>query len=440
MLGWKVLEEGEYRIELPRLSPEEEKLVVEIEERFKKEIRKKKVGSKEECKKLIQKIISDYAKNNSLQLDIDQKEYLGEFATAHIYGNKFIEYILKDPEVEEVSVIGVNKPVYVFLRNKGWKTANACFTEESAIKEAINKMGSELGRRITLQKPVLNATLADGSRMHASLDPVSEGEITIRKFREIPISPKELCLNKTIDKRTMALLSLIVQGDNNLLIAGNTASGKTTFLNALFSFVPKNERVIITEETPEISIPHEHQVRMVMKEEMGVDLSQLIYNSLRMRPDRTIVGEVRNKKETEALFDVLTSGQARGSFATFHAQNSEEAIARIKSFGIGNVSSIDYILILRRMLSYKDRKNIEMRRAVELYSTKLGLIGRYDSEKDCFETNISDKLLEIAGSKLNLNKSETRKEIETREKTIDKTNEEFSRFYKKIQKEFYGLD
>jgi len=437
MLGWKVLEKGEYKTELPRLSDQEEKLILDVEELFKKEMRSKTIKSKEECKELIEKIIYDYAKQNRMHLDLDQLDYLSEVAAIDVYGNRFLDYLIKDPEIEEISVIGVNKPVYVYIRNKGWKTTNLCFTNDEIIKETINKIGKELGRRITLQKPMLNATLDDGSRLHATLSPVSEGEITIRKFREKPISPKQLYLNKTIDKRILALLSLIVQGDNNIIIAGNTASGKTTMLNALFSFVPMNERVVITEETPEINIPHKHQLRLVTQEEMEIDITNLIYNSLRMRPDRTIVGEVRNRKEVHALFDVLTSGQARGSFATFHAQNAEEACTRIKNFGIDSLSSIDFILVLRRMLNYRNNKNSEIRKVIELYSPKIGYIYNYQNGK--LKLSIKDNLIKMIGEKLGLSKSETKKELERRERLIERADEEFSKFYNRIQKELYGL-
>ena len=139
------------------------------------------------------------------------------------------------------------------------------------------------------------------------------------------------------------------------MISGNTASGKTTTLNALFSFVPANERVLIAEETPEIMIPHAHQMRLVASREMGIGLKDLVYDTLRMRPDRMIVGEVRSREEAGALFDVLLAGQARGCYATFHAQSAEEARSRFRHLGVNpeDLSSLDCIVVQRRMLRYE---------------------------------------------------------------------------------------
>ena len=308
MLGWKMLKNGDYKIDLPRLSSEEEKVIEEVEEEFKQRTRSKSV-SEDETEELMRNLIFDHGDRMGVYIDAEQAEYLSRVAVLHIYGFGFIEPLLKDRKIEEISVTGINKPVYVYIRNKGWETVNACFTDENSIMDVVNRMGRKIGRRITYQNPRIDAMLPDGSRLHASLHPVSAGEITIRKFRERPFSPKELCDNKTINFEAMALLSMIMQGDNSVLIAGNTASGKTTTMNALFSFVPLNERVVVTEETPEINIPHEHQVRLVANRDMEISLKDLVYDSLRMRPDRTIVGEVRNKEEVEALFDVILEGR-----------------------------------------------------------------------------------------------------------------------------------
>jgi len=438
MLGWKILDKGEYGIGLPRLSDEEEKLIEDTEEQFKQKTRDRSI-SEEETEELMKNLVFDYADKNGIYIDNKQAEYLTRVAVFHIYGFGFLEPLLKDKSIEEISVVGVNKPVYVFIRNKGWQTVNACFTDEKAIMDIINRMARSIGRRITYQNPRIDAMLPDGSRLHASLKPVSDGEITIRKFRENPFSPKELCDNKTLSNEALSLLSLIMQGDNSVLVAGNTASGKTTTLNALFSFVPMKERIVITEETPEINIPHEHQLRLVANRDMGISLNDLVYDSLRVRPDRTIVGEVRNKEEIEALFDVILGGQARGSYATFHAQSANEAIQRLKSFGINemDVLSLDYILVQRRMLRYKD--NTEVRRVVEIMDVKDRKSAFvYDLKKDKLVQK--DNLVERIGEKLGMSKKETLQEIGRREKMFRKLDNEFSGCFSSIQKGLFGYD
>jgi flagellar protein FlaI len=234
-----------------------------------------------------------------------------------------------------------------------------------------------------------------------------------------------------------------MQCDCSLLIAGNTASGKTTTLNALFSFIPSNERVIITEETPEINLPHKHQMRLVANRDMGITLKDLVYDTLRMRPDRMVVGEVRNKEETEALFDVLLAGQARGSYATFHAQSAHEALSRLQSFGVRkeDLGSIDCIMVQRRMLMYdaEKRKNSEVRRVVEIAEVTGGRKQLHISYMHGRSMK-HGKLLEKMADSFGLTKEKMMDELKRRERVIADTSGDFTDFYKAIQKDFFGLE
>ena len=434
MLGWRMLKPGDYFLDLPDLTKEEEGIIEEAEERFKEATRE----SRQESEELIQQIIKEVARDKGLYLDLDQQDYLSSIAFMHIYGFAFLDPLIDDQEIEEISIIGPKRPVYVYLRKKGWKKVNACFEDEKAIADMINKMARNVGRHITMQNPRLDAMMPDGSRLHGSLPPISHGEITIRKFRSTPFSPAELIQNKTASIDAMALLSVLMQCDSSIIIAGNTASGKTSTLNALFSFVPSTERVIITEETPEINVPHPHQMRMVANREMGISLKDLVYDSLRMRPDRMIVGEVRNREEVEALFDVLLAGQARGSYATFHAQSVNEAVSRFTSLGIREMDlrSIDCIIIQRRMLFYdkQKKKNTEIRRIVEI--AELGKEARIIYQDGKF-TKSAD-LLEKTAESFGMSRKEMDAEINARKKLIAKAPLSFEEFYSHMQKKIYG--
>ncbi|MEM3422290.1 MAG: ATPase, T2SS/T4P/T4SS family [Candidatus Bilamarchaeaceae archaeon] len=445
MLGWKILSEGEYKLPLPRLSQEEEQMIFNIEERFREAVRAKDISTPEESKDFIKNLLTVIAEENGIVLDTDQMEYLTEFAYLHVYGFAFIENLLKDPNIEEISVIGINKPAYVYVKNQGWKMVNACFTSEKAIGDVVNKMAMGLGRHITLQNPRLDAMLPDGSRLHASLPPISAGEITIRKFRSRPFSPKELATLGSTTTEALAFLSLVMQSDSSVVIGGNTGSGKTTLLNALFSFVPGNERVIIAEETPEINIPHEHQLRLVANRDMNISLKDLMYDTLRMRPDRMIVGEVRNKIEFEALFDVLLAGQARGSYATIHAQGAYEAVQRIKTFGINenDIEAIDCLVIQRRMLVYdkKKRKNVEIRKMTEIAEVgkNINTIFVIDSKSKKLRFKKSSKLFEKIATSFNMSSKELTEEWKLRTKIIEKAPLEFVNFYKDFQQKMYSF-
>ncbi len=169
------------------------------------------------------------------------------------------------------------------------------------------------------------------------------------------------------------------------MIAGNTGSGKTTTLNAIFSFVDDSERIIITEETPEINIFHKHKVSLRVNKSANIDMKDLIKSTLRLRPDRLIIGEIRDQNEVEAFVDTILAGQGKGSIATFHAQSSLEALQRLRKLGVleQDLNTIDLIIIQRRWTQYNisERKSIEIRKIVsvsEIIDGKIYDIFKYD--------------------------------------------------------------
>lgn len=442
MLGWKITDGGEYRVGLPRLSEEEEALISRVEAHFREEARSMDFSSRADVLNSIKSIVLRTAQSEGIFLDRDQARYLPEMCFLHIYGFAFIDKLLEDPLVEEISIIGISQPAYVYVRKEGWKSVNAQFTSMEALTDVINKMGKNVGRRITLQRPRLNAILPDGSRLHASLPPLSQGELTIRRFTENPFSPSELVESGAFPSRAIALLSLLMQADMSLIISGNTASGKTTTLNSLFSFVPADERIVITEESPEISIPHPHKARLVANEEMGVSLRELVYDTLRMRPDRLIVGEVRNAEEVGALFDALLGGQARGCYATFHANSAEETLRRLRFLGVGesDFNSIDAIVVQRRMLHYDPRKrrNTEVRRMVEFcFGPSKKAVLSYEMGSDSWKAGEEREFLSSISSSLGLSEKEACGELKAREAFIRKRRS-FADFFQEYQGRFYG--
>ncbi len=446
MLGWKILKEGDYKLDLPILSSEEEEIIEAVELRFREIVRIKDFKSKEEVVKTISYLLKRLAQEEGFVLDPDQHNYLVEMAYRHMYGLLYFDDLLEDENIEEISFIGLGKPTYVYVRREGWKRVNATITSEEVLIDVINKMAKVLGRRITYQNPRLDATLPDGSRLHASIPPISDGEITIRKFKANPLSVKDIVEFNTFTTEIAALLSLFMQADVNILVGGNTASGKTTTLNALFSFVPLNERILITEETPEINIPHEHKVRLVANKDMGITLMDLIYDSLRMRPDRIIVGEVRNAEEAGALLDVLLGGQARGAYATFHAQSGQELLKRLMSMGVSkmDVNAIDLVIIQRRMLVYEGHKTAERRKLTEVsiieeskahpLFTFNAITGEWERHDDAV-----DRAVQKLSQKIGLSPKEIKEVWEERQRVIEGAPNPYREFFNVVQKAFYSL-
>ena len=376
VLGWRVAAQencarDEYVVKgIPELSAEEEALVLELKEEFKEASRSREAGGPEAVRALLAELLGKVCLRDGIGIDTEQEKYLVESALLDVRGSGVLHPLLLESEFEEIAVVGVGKPIYAYHRERGWLRTNCFFTREDVAVDAINRMARALGRRVTLRQPRLNAVLPDGSRLHASIPPISGVEMTIRRFRKNPISIADLIRYRTYSAESLAFLWLASQGGISLIVAGNTASGKTSTLNALFSFIPLNERVLITEETPEISIPHGHSVKLLANQELGIGMDALVADSLRMRPDRVIVGEVRTREEVSALFETILSGQARGSFATFHAQSGEEALARLCSMGVSRLDlrSLDLVVVQRRMARFSPSGFPlgEIRRCVEI--------------------------------------------------------------------------
>ena len=300
------------------------------------------------------------------------------------------------------------------------------------MKNLVNKMASQLGRHITLHKPRLNAVLPDGSRLSASFPPISfEPVVTLRKFREKPFTPAELIANNTISSEAMAFLWMAMQTDCSILIAGNTGSGKTTLLNALFAFVPRHERIVITEETPEISVPHKHIAKVHVVENLGIGMSELIVDTLRMRPDRVVIGEVRNIEEVAAFMDTLLAGQGKGSYATFHSRNANEAIARLRKLGVNEIDipAIDIIIVQKRWNKIANgRTSGEERHTTEICEVsendgrvELNKLFEFSFEsKRIVKKNESTKLSEKIMNSFGIDRPMMKKELGKRRKWLEK--------------------
>ncbi len=177
---------------------------------------------------------------------------------------------------------------------------------------------------------------------------------------------QEIGNNGTASFEMLAFLWLAIQSDCSILICGNTGSGKTTLLNALLCFVPKKERLIIVEDTPEIRAIHEHSVRLCTS--INTTMQQLIENTMRMRPDRVIVGEIRKSEEVHSFIDSALAGQGKGCFATFHAKSAKEAISRLLTYGVieEDIASIDLIITQKRRSVLEKKRLVEQRKLEEI--------------------------------------------------------------------------
>ncbi len=322
--------------------------------------------------KTIAQLLEEYCKTHRLILEKTRAAKILKYLESEISGHGVLDAFLRDDKIEEIAILGEKQPVFVYVAGAGWQKTNVLFESAQAIINSVNKMSRSIGRRVSYQYPRLNAVLETGERIHATIPPVNKRvEVTIRKFKKNPISPMQL-FPSIYSSNSLAFFWMLLQSSSSILVCGNTGSGKTTTLNALFSFVPLNERVVVVEETPELNIFQEHCVKIIANKELGITLSNLVEDTLRMRPDRVIVGEVRNAEEAQALGECLLAGQARGTYATLHATDGVQALNRLKRLGLTSeeLSELDLVIVQRRVNQVKNGASVEKRVCSQVYSPK----------------------------------------------------------------------
>jgi len=352
-----------------KLSLQEIELINFILDAYKNRVEYIEKVSTDRIKEDIEKELVDYCYINNIELEEDQFNYILEISFKNLYHYGPLTDILNDNSLEEIVLLGENKPIFVYHRNYGWLESNLIYTSLQIIRDLINKLSWHSNKYITLKTPILDTYLKDNSRMNAIINPITESaSVTIRKFSEKPFTIKDLLNFKTLTKESLVFLSLCFLTDSNILVVGNTGSGKTTTLNTLFSFVPLDERIVVVEEVREINIPHKHKVFTLVNNEIGVTLENLVINTLRMRPDRVIIGEIRTREESKYLIESMLCGQAKGTYTTFHSQSANEALLRLKSYGVleTDLGVIDLIVTQRRYNKYTKGKSIDLRNITEI--------------------------------------------------------------------------
>ncbi|MDP1695842.1 MAG: type II/IV secretion system ATPase subunit [archaeon] len=248
-----------------------------------------------------------------------------------------IDPVLRDYFVEDIECNGIDTPVYIIHRIYRNMRTNIRYTDMEKLASFVEKLAQRTGRYISYAQPLLDGTLPDGSRVNATYtkDVTSKGPtFTIRKFTKIPWTPTQLIGFHNVSPEMLAYFWMLLQYKSNILIAGGTASGKTTLLNALAFFIPPEARVVSLEDTREINLPRENWLPAVARPAVGlskggeIDLFAILKNSFRQNPDYLIVGEIRGK-EAFVLFQGMASGHA--SLSTMHADSVDTLIRRLQT-------------------------------------------------------------------------------------------------------------
>src|SRR6476646_9653517 len=282
-------------------------------------------------------VIQDLVSNLKTPLSGRERERLSLEVLDEVFGLGPLEPLLQDPTVNDILV---NGPKQVYVERAGvLEESNVMFKDNAHLMNIIDKIVSAIGRRVDESSPMVDARLADGSRVNVIIPPlaVDGPHISIRRFGHIPLTDADLLANQTLTPQMLDLIKGAVRARLNIVVSGGTGAGKTTFLNVLSGYISDKERIVTVEDSAELQLKQRHVVRLECRpanvEGKGAVMQrQLVMNCLRMRPNRIIVGEVRGEEALDML-QAMNTGHD-GSLTTVHANSPRDAIARMETMAL----------------------------------------------------------------------------------------------------------
>lgn len=360
-------------------------------------------------------------------VDSKQTEVLIAYLIMKSLGMGQVEILKDDDKLEEIAINSSEEPIWVFHIKHGWLKTDITLENEEQIRHYASMIGRRIGRQITVLEPLLDAHLAEGDRANATLMPISTkgNTITLRKFARDPFTITHFLRFKTMSISAASLIWLAMQYELSALIGGGTSTGKTATLNVLATFIQPSQRIISIEDTRELRLPKflhwvPMSTRLPNPEGKGaITMEDLLVNSLRMRPDRIIVGEVRRQREAETLFEAIHTGHS--CYATFHSNTADETIRRLTNPPI-NVPVTMLPAISMIIMQYRNRRT-GIRRTFQLAEitpeSKANVILQYDAKKDILcSANRSKSLFDTLQLFTGYSPKETKASLSEKEKIL----------------------
>jgi pilus assembly protein CpaF len=285
----------------------------------------------------VQEVIQNLLLQQETPLSARERERLASEVLHEVFGLGPLEPLLQDATINDI-LVNTHRRVYIERAGVLEKT-NVVFKDQAHLLHIIDKIVSQVGRRVDESSPMCDARLADGSRVNVIIPPLAvDGPIlSIRRFGKIPIGPEQLLATRTVTAPIFEALKAAVRAKLNIVISGGTGAGKTTLLNVLSGYIGDNERIVTIEDSAELQLQQEHVVRLEcrppnLEGNGAVRQRELVINALRMRPDRIVVGEVRGEEALDML-QAMNTGHD-GSLTTIHANTPRDAVARLETMAL----------------------------------------------------------------------------------------------------------
>jgi len=372
-----------------------------------------------------------------------EKEYLG-------LGK--LEVLMKDANIEDISCDGSGVSIFLYHRRYGSLKSNVQFSDEDELSAFVVKLAQKCGKHISISEPMLDATMPDGSRIQMTLstEVTTKGStFTIRKFSEDPFSPPDLIEFNTMSSEMVAYMWLAVENGINALIAGGTAAGKTSTMNAISLFIPRESKIVSIEETREINLPHPNWIPGVVRSGFGevvgnkvigeIDLYDLMKAALRQRPEYILVGEIRGK-EAYVLFQAMATGHT--TYSTVHADSAQSLIHRLEGKPIEipriMLQALD-IVCIQVISRVKDKRARRCKQIIEIIdidpTTKEILtneVFHWDPIEDKFIYSGKSYILERIRAEKDINREDMISEIKNRASLLEWMNKNNIREFKKV--------
>lgn len=346
-----------YNITEPTLTAYEQQVLAKIKEGLVQIIDISLEDIKEEgvmvfLEESVERLLDEYGFN------LSRKEYVKimYYIYRDFVGLNRIEPFMHDPYIEDIAVDGVGIPIYVVHQKFGSMRTNIVYNEIEELREFVTKLAERCDRYISYAEPLLDGSLKDGTRVQASLasDVTTRGPtFSLRKFKEVPLTPVDMVRLNTANAEMLAYIWFIVENGSNILLAGGVSTGKTSMLNAISMFIPADAKIVSIEDTRELNLPHENWVPGVSRAGFGgskigeVGMFELLRESFRQNPDYLIVGEIRGK-EAYVMFQGMASGHP--SISTIHAGGIDDLLKRLQTRPInlstGLIESLDVVVVM----------------------------------------------------------------------------------------------